>query len=267
MPMNVRSLPAMLRANARLQPNDTALTFIDYEQDWDGVAQNLTWSQLYRQTLNVARELSSCGSTGDRVVISAPQGIPYIVGFLGALQAGQIAVPLSVPLGGATDDRFDSVLIDAAPVAILTTSSAIDDVAEHVSRHPGKSAPSIIELDSLDLDSPNGSGAGDDKSSSHRVFAIHVRIDPNAGRRHADPSEPSGQHRTADARLICRYGRDRPAGSDAGLVAAVLSRHGFGSGSLRADAVGIRSVLTSPMSFLQRPARWMQMLAGNSHRI
>ena len=28
--------------------------------------------------------------------------------------------------------------------------------------------------------------------------------------------------------------------------------------------VGCRTVLTSPMSFLQRPARWMQMLASNS---
>ena len=37
--MSVRSLPAVLRAYARLQPNDTAFTFIDYEQDWDGVAR------------------------------------------------------------------------------------------------------------------------------------------------------------------------------------------------------------------------------------
>ena len=28
---------------------------------------------------------------------------------------------------------------------------------------------------------------------------------------------------------------------------------------------GYRAVLTSPVSFLQRPARWMQLLASNSH--
>ena len=28
---------------------------------------------------------------------------------------------------------------------------------------------------------------------------------------------------------------------------------------------GLPAVLTSPVSFLQRPARWMQLLAGNSH--
>src|SRR5271163_837525 len=65
-----------------------AFTFIDYKQDWDGVAENLTWSQLYRRTLNLAQELKDCGSTGDRAVILAPQGLDYIAAFLGALEAG-----------------------------------------------------------------------------------------------------------------------------------------------------------------------------------
>lgn len=146
MPMSVRSLPAALRACARLQPHDPAFTFMDYEQDWDGVAITLTWSQLYRRTLNVAQELSRCGSTGDRVVISAPQGLEYVVAFLGALQAGRIAVPLSVPQGGVTDERSDSVLSDSSPVAILTTSSAVDDVVQHVARRPGESRHQLSKL-------------------------------------------------------------------------------------------------------------------------
>ena len=96
----------MLRERASLQPNDTAFTFIDYEQDWDGVAETLTWSQLYRRTLNLAQQLRLCGSPGDRAVILAPQGLEYIVAFLGAVQAGLIAVPLSVPLGGVSDERM-----------------------------------------------------------------------------------------------------------------------------------------------------------------
>ena len=102
MPMIEPSIPAVLRERASLQPNDTAFTFIDYEQDWAGVAESLTWSQVYRRALNVAHELRLCGSTGDRAVISAPQGLDYVVAFLGALEAGLIAVPLSVPQVGGT---------------------------------------------------------------------------------------------------------------------------------------------------------------------
>jgi len=68
------SLPAVVRERASLQPNHIAFTFIDYDHDWDGIAESLTWSQLYRRMLNVAHQLRFCGSTGDRAVILAPQG-------------------------------------------------------------------------------------------------------------------------------------------------------------------------------------------------
>ena len=92
------SLLSMLRERASLQPNDSAFTFTDNERDWAGVAESLTWSQMYRRTCNVAHEVGLNGSIGDRAVVLAPQGLDYIAAFLGAIQAGLIAVPLSVPL-------------------------------------------------------------------------------------------------------------------------------------------------------------------------
>ena len=65
------TIPSVLRERASLQPNEKAFTFVDYEQDWDGVAEPITWSQLYRRSLNVAQEVRRHGSTGDRAVILA----------------------------------------------------------------------------------------------------------------------------------------------------------------------------------------------------
>src|ERR1700742_3504688 len=144
-------LPSVLRERASLQPNDTAFTFIDYEHDWNGVAESLTWAQLYRRSLNVARELQNCGSTGDRAVILAPQGLDYIVAFLGALEAGLIAVPLSVPLGGVSDERVSSVLRDADPTVVLTTSDVGCTVADYVKAQPDRAIPPLVEVDLLDL--------------------------------------------------------------------------------------------------------------------
>src|ERR1700733_15242237 len=67
------SFPAVLPERASLQPNDTALTFLDYDQDWDGVAVSLTWSQLYRRAVNLGEQLRLRASTGDRALILAPQ--------------------------------------------------------------------------------------------------------------------------------------------------------------------------------------------------
>jgi fatty acid CoA ligase FadD28 len=79
----------------------------------------------------------------------APQGLDYVVAFLGALQAGRIAIPLSVPPGGAIDERVGLVVRDASPTAVLTTSSVAGIVAEHLGSEPGGA---LIEVDLLSRD-------------------------------------------------------------------------------------------------------------------
>ncbi|MDT5401487.1 MAG: hypothetical protein QOK33_4718, partial [Mycobacterium sp.] len=153
--MSGSSIPEILRERASLQPNDTAFTFVDYEQDWDGVSTSLTWAQLYRRTTNVARELSGIAKTGDRAVIVAPQGLEYLVAFLGSLEAGLIAVPLSIPMVGASDERVAAVLRDAAPTVVFTTSPIADTVAPYVQPSDGRPAATLLEVDKLDLDTRN----------------------------------------------------------------------------------------------------------------
>ncbi|AMC63643.1 fatty-acid--CoA ligase FadD24 [Mycobacterium tuberculosis variant africanum] len=145
--MVASSIPTALRERASVHPNGAAITYIDYEQDWAGVAETLTWSQLYRRMLNVAEPLRHVGATGDRAVILAPQGIEYVVGFLGALQAGRIAVPLPVPHAGAHDERTISVLSDTSPAVILTTSGPLtmsENALSHSQASPHHQSLSLI---------------------------------------------------------------------------------------------------------------------------
>jgi len=258
------SVPALLRERASLQPDDTAFTFIDYEHDWAGISESLTWLQLYRRALCVARELRLCASPGDRAVILAPQGLDYIVAFLGALQAGLIAVPLSVPLGGVSDERVDSVLRDASPAAVLTTSSVISQVTQHVTPPPGESAPSAIEVDLLDVDAPIRLGAEDDNyqntaylqytSGSTRqpagVMISNRNLLANFAQLMSGYFPHSGGVATPDVTIVSWL----PFYHDMGLVLGVCAP----------TLLGVPGVLTSPVSFLQRPARWMQLLATNS---
>lgn len=255
----------LLCERASLQPNDTAFTFIDYEQDWNGVAEILTWSQLYRRTLNVARELQHCGSTGDRAVIMAPQGLEYIVAFLGALHAGQIAVPLALPLGGVSDERVSSVLRDASPTVVLTTSPAAETVAGYLKSQSGGSIPSVVEVDLLDLDARTGSGAGCENhpdlaylqytSGSTRqpagVMISHRNLLANFEQIMADFFGEYGSVAPPDTTIVSWLPFYHDMGLVLGVCAPILG--------------GIRAVLTSPVSFLQRPARWMQLLAKESH--
>jgi long-chain fatty acid adenylyltransferase FadD28 len=262
-PMNARFLPAVLRTCARLQPDNTAFTFIDYERDWAGIAESLTWSQVYRRALNVAQELRVHGSVGDRAVIAAPQGLDYVTAFLGALQAGLIAVPLSVPLGGASDERVSSVLRDASPNVVLTTSSVAGNLGEYVKS--GESAPSVIEVDLLDLDSKKGPAAEENSSANIAylqytsgstrtpagVMISYKNLLANFEQTMSDYYQDHGEVPPPDATLVSWLPFYHDMGLYHGIIFPILT--------------GMRAVLTSPVSFLQRPARWMHLLASNSH--
>ena len=247
-----------------MQPNDTAFTFVDYEQDWEGVGKHLTWSQAYRQTLNVAAELGRCATSGDRAVILAPQGLEYVAAFLGALQAGLIAVPLSAPVGGAHDERVQSVLQDTSPSVILTTSSVAGDVAGYVRSRGDESAPSVIEIDSLDLDSRATPGR-----NRERTATAYLQYTSGSTRRPAgvmiSHKNLMANFRQITADYFLEYGGMAPPHTT--TVSWLPFYHDLGLilGICAPILAGVRSVFTSPVAFLQRPARWMQLLASNSH--
>ncbi|MGF2944897.1 AMP-binding protein [Mycobacterium sp. Lab-001] len=262
MPVLGTPFPVLLRKRAALQPDDVAYTFVDYERDWAGVAESVTWPQLYRRVRNVARELRLCASPGDRAVISAPQGLDYIVAFLGALEAGIIAVPLSVPLGGVADERVESVLRDASATVVLTTSAVVGDVAGHVTRRSGEPAPSIIEIDVLDLDAPARFETGEHNYQS----TAYVQYTSGSTRRPAGVmvsySNLQVNYKLTMAGCFPQSGGTAPANHT--IVSWTPFYHDLGliMGVCTPVLSGCRAVLTSPAAFLERPARWMQLLAS-----
>jgi long chain fatty acid CoA FadD26 len=255
-------IPAVLAERAQQRPDAPAYTFIDYQLDPAGYAETLTWSQVHQRAQVVAAGLAPCGSPGDRVAILAPQGLEYIVGFLGALQAGYIAVPLSVPQFGTHDGRVAAALRDCAPAAILTTSAVASDVVSGARALPG-SAPAVIEVDALDLDTPvdfrptstslTKTALLQYTSGSTRapaaVVVTHKNVIANLEQVIADYFEDLGKVPPPGLTMVSWL----PFYHDMGLLLGVLAP------LLRE----FPAVLTSPMAFLQKPARWMQMLATN----
>jgi long-chain fatty acid adenylyltransferase FadD28 len=259
------SVPAVLRERASVQPNDPAFTYIDYDRDWAGVTETLTWSQMYRRALNVAHELSRCAATGDRAVILAPQGLDYIAAFLGALQAGLIAVPLSAPMGGAHDERVSSVFHDTLPTVILTTSAVIDSVNEYARPQPDGSVAAIIAVDLLGLDSSEASSA----THENRPSTAYLQYTSGSTRRPTGVaisySNLLANYKQLMSDYFADYGNVAPP--DTTIVSWLPFYHDMGLflGICGPILGGFRSVLTSPVSFLQRPARWMQLVANNTH--
>ena len=256
------SLSAVLRERASLQPDDVALTFVDYDQDWDGLAESLTWSQLYKRASSVAQQLRRYGSTGDRAIILAPQGLDYIVAFLGTLQAGLIAVPLA----GTGDERVGLVLRDTSPTAILTVSSAAATVAAQLGVAAESAGPTLIEVDLLDPEPQRGSATPDpDDIDIHSTAYLQytsgsTRLPAGVMISHRNLLA-NFQQITAD--YFLDYGKVAPPRTT--TVSWLPFYHDLGLilGICAPILAGVRGVSISPVAFLQRPARWMQLLASN----
>ncbi|MFJ1759214.1 fatty acyl-AMP ligase [Amycolatopsis sp. NPDC088138] len=244
--MSPTTLPAFLRRWATVKPDEPALTFADYSAERDGRRQTLTWRQLAERVDAAAGALPV--SPGDRVAVLCPQGIDYVVGFLAALTAGAIAVPLFDPGLPGHAGRLTAVLADCAPAAVVTTSAARPAVEEFLG-----GSVEIVAVDRADAaltwPAPEP-GPGDvaylqytsgSTRSPAGVVLTHANVIANV--RHAvqglglDPREA-----TTVSWL--------PLFHDMGLVLGLITPL----------VLGLRSVLMDPLAFIERPVRWLELL-------
>ena len=263
MPNTDSTLPALLRHRATTQGDAPAFTFMDGAVLGTGHPESLTWTQLYRRVLSLAEELRRTATKGDRVAILAPQGLDYVVAFYASLQAGLIAVPLSVPMFGVHDQRVESALDDSVPSVLLTTSAAVADVNKYANPRGGRPAPTVIEVDVIDVaptrtldetdDSRHGPAYLQYTSGSTRtaagVIVSHRNVTSNIEQVINDYFIEFGGTVPAETSVVSWL----PFFHDLGLIMGVCSPL----------VTGCDAVLTSPLAFLAKPASWMQLMAQN----
>jgi long chain fatty acid CoA FadD26 len=257
------SLPALLLRRATEDPDATAYIFMDPEVTGTGEAETLTWSELYRKTLVLAEELRLHGASGDRVAILAPQGLDYIVSFLGALQAGFTAVPLSVPQFGVHDQRVASALEDSLPVVLLTSSSAVADVNKYASGHGGRPAPAVIEVDLLDFDETRVL----DTTDHSRPGPAYLQYTSGSTRTAAGVVVSHRNVTSNVEQIMLDYFGATTLPEETTVVSWLPFFHDLGliMGVCSPLVTGRKAVLMSPLAFLLKPASWVQLMAKYPH--
>ncbi len=256
------SVSELLKSRAEQRAHDLAYTFMDYDVDPDGIADTVTWSELYDRVQQVAARLLQCGAPGDRAAILAPQGMDYIVAFYGAIHAGFIAVPLPVPFPGSLDERVVGALRDSGPTVLLTTSTVAGDVARYCGSQGGSSAAELVEVDAVgpaftpvplapttDLSTAYLQYTSGSTRAPAGVVLTHKNVIRNLEQIVADYAEHLPGGAPEDLTVVSWL----PFYHDMGLVMGVL-------GPLVLDR---RGVLMSPVGFLQKPSRWIRQMALN----
>ncbi|MGW2515639.1 fatty acyl-AMP ligase [Streptomyces sp. NPDC001617] len=252
-----RSLPEFVRHWAGTTPDRRAFTFVDHPAPGSrGVHRTLTWRRLDLRVRALAARLAEHAEPESRVALLCPQGTEYITGFLAALAAGMVAVPLYPPGLPGHGDRLSAVLADASPAVVVTTSRAAEEVRDFCAGGPMR----IVVADEV----PDAA-AGDWQPVAPAAVA-YLQYTSGSTRTPAGV-EISHTNVVANARqALAAYGADAhpitcvgwlPLYHDMGLVLSVA-----------APVVrGMPSVLMDPVAFLHEPVRWLRLLGTHPRAV
>ncbi|MGY1787393.1 class I adenylate-forming enzyme family protein [Geodermatophilus sp. SYSU D00698] len=116
------SVVAMLRASVERDPDGEAVVEVD--------GPRLTFRQLWDGAARVAGGLRGAGvGRGDRVAIRLGNGADWVLGFLGTLMAGGVAVPVNTRF---TEPEAQYVVDDSGARVVLAPGEPLPDGAPYV---------------------------------------------------------------------------------------------------------------------------------------
>lgn len=250
----------MLEKNVVDFADALAYRYVDYSHDPDGKAIELTWDQVGTRSRAIAARLQQITSRGDRVAILAPQGLDYVTSFFGSIQAGNIAVPLFAPELPGHAERLDAVLTDARPAVVLTTTAAGDAVQKFVRLMPREKRPRIIAVDAI----PDTVGATFAPVKMLNDEIVYLQYTSGSTR---TPTGVEISHRAAGTNLlqmVLSIGLEG-AFDEINGVSWLPLYHDMGLMMIAFPILyGGHLTFMSPMAFVRRPLRWIQVLSNES---
>ncbi|MCQ4118498.1 fatty acyl-AMP ligase [Rhodococcus tibetensis] len=218
------------------------------------VEEVLTYRRLDRDARAIAAWLSTRTEAARPVMLLYVDGIDFLRAFLGCLYAGVVAVPAPVPHDARSMQRV-ATMFDDADVGLVLTTSAIDELlTTWISDSGLADTVAVASTDAAELGDP------DEWQMPELGADTLAFLQYTSG----STSEPKGVMVTHGnllhnaAAMVEANGADDtvtgvgwlPHFHDMGLIGMLLLPLYFG-GSL---------AFMSPMTFLKRPVRWLQLI-------
>jgi acyl-CoA synthetase (AMP-forming)/AMP-acid ligase II len=234
------TLVDVLRWRAAHEGNRVAFRFVQNDGDVE-----LTYAEVDERARTIAGLLQERGPAGERALLVYPPGLEFVAALFGCMYAGWIAVPCAPPSRSERLNRLALIAEDAQPCVALTTAvarqrlEALRDVAvvstDGLETH-GNQVASVAAEDIALLQYTSGSTA-----MPRGVMVSHANLVDNT------------------AQIAKRFGMSPashgvtwlPPFHDMGLIGGIL----------QCVAVGCPSTLLAPLSFLRRPARWLETIS------
>jgi acyl-CoA synthetase (AMP-forming)/AMP-acid ligase II len=244
------SLVDLLHHRAAKQPDDRAYIFLSDQGNEEAV---LTFAELARRASEVAARLAH-GQIGDRALLLFGPGLDFIVAYFGCLLAGVIAVPMMLPRRNSSLDSSASIVANCSPRFAITNanvSRARPDVVERFEK---------LKMEWVIVDAERKSSP-----DQHRQARIpgpdDIAFLQYTSGSSSDPKGVMVTHGNLIENLeMIRVTLDNTAKSTYASWVPLYHDMGLILNVLQSLYIGAACVLVAPVTFIQRPLRWLRAI-------
>lgn len=249
---SLKTLVDLLRTRVDEEPDHLMYRFLE-DDGSDRVT--LTFAELDRKARAIGAWLEDRNAGGERALLLYPPGLDYIAAFFGCLYAGVTAVPAYPPRLNRPVPRIQSIVDDSQASFALATSTILHNIEKRFEHTPDLAALHWLDTDQV----PAGIEADwhrPDISADTLAFLQYTS---------GSTSQPKGvmlNHGNLMHNLEAIRRGFHVDSSDVGVF-WLPSYHDMGliGGILEPMYTSAVSTLMSPVSFLQRPFRWLEAIS------
>lgn len=241
----------ILRYWAEETPQGVAYRFTDAEQRHEA----LTYSELLSRVEGLAGYLLENGVQGERVLLFYPPGLDFVVGFYACHAAGATAVPAFPPRKNRKSTRIKSIAQDAEAKFGLSVGSIVEQIQGNAQQSQELANVRLLATDSPVAYQPESYRQVDVDSNDIAVLQYTS----------GSTGSPKGvvlthENLVKNCELIT-YSFEMERGQVGLTWLPTYHDMGLVGGILNPLFSGLTNVLMSPMTFLQKPARWLQAVS------
>lgn len=249
-----KSLVELLQIRAKETPDSMAYTFLK-----DGLEEETvyTYADLDRQARAIAATLGDV--KGARALLIYPPGAEFVAGFLGTLYAGAIPIPAPPPDIARlkrTLPRLRSIILDADASLMVTTSGIADSLLGGMDDTIEFPQMRWLSTDLVDVDKADEWAGAPDIEEDDIAYLQYTS---------GSTSTPKGvmiTHKNIKANSAVIY---QGFGYDNNSVEVTwmpyFHDYGLVDGLIQPLYIGIPCYILSPLTFLRRPERWLEVIS------
>jgi acyl-CoA synthetase (AMP-forming)/AMP-acid ligase II len=244
----------LLRRCVERAPGEPAFTHASFEAE--GGPASLTYAELHRQAGVVAARLAELELDTRPVMLLYPVGLAFPPAFFGAMLAGAVPVPVPLPQFEAQYARLEQIVADCRPRALLSTAATLRRLDARLAEGSRLRATPWLATD-------EERGAGASALDPRPVDPEAVAFLQYTSGSTAEPRGVAISHANLAHTVAMIHGAFGWTEESGRIVSWLPHFHDMGLvvATVIPLRIGGETISMTPLAFLQRPLRWLQLLS------